>query len=838
MTFPQITATVLAVVSLLTSAMNLSAGGAKGLGEPGALKSLRIDTGRVKNGAFLLAGRDAWQQLQVAGVFASGPERDLTRGVTFSTTPAGIVKIDAAGLVTPLQEGKATITATHKGITADVDVNVTNLIDDIPVHFANQVVPLFTKYGCNAGGCHGKASGQNGFKLSLLGFEPEEDYEYVVKENRGRRILPSAPAHSMLLLKASGGMAHGGGKKIDPASAPYRIMLRWVEQGTPYGRASDPTVTGIDVFPGERLLDLNSQQQLTVIARMSDGSTVDVTRLSQFETNERELAQVDESGLISTKNLPGIVAVMARYQTHVAVFRALIPLGAPVAKLPAAKNFIDEQVYRQLQKLGLPPSELCDDGTFLRRVTIDIAGRLPTLDETRAFLADKDADRHAKLVDRLLASADYADLFASKWSAVLRNRRATAKEDARPTIAFHGWIREALDKNVPFDQFVRGVLTAKGEAIKSPPVIWYREVKDVAAQVEDVSQLFLGQRIACAKCHHHPLEKWNQQDYWSLAAFFTRVEVKAPKNVKNKGKKNKGPAGPAPSWVVNLKAGKAQATNPKTNAVVQPAGLAGPALSIPTDEDPRAKLVDWMADPKNPYFARTLANRYWKHFMGRGLVEPEDDLRATNPATNPELLDALARSFVDSKFDLKKLIRVICTSNAYRLSALPNAHNADDRQNYSRFLPRRLNAEILFDAIDAVTLTRPAFKGVPVGTRAVKLPDNQFESYFLSVFGRPDFASACECERSSDSSLAQSLHLMNSVELAKKVAGERARKLASDKRPLDERLGELYLVALSRTPSTAELTRMRSYLEARPASQGWEDLLWAVLNTKEFLYNH
>ncbi len=802
------------------------------------LQKLRIASGRSTDEAFRLDGRDAWQQLQVTGVFSSGQERDLTRTVRFEAAPSGIVVIEDTGLVTPLKDGKATITVKHQGVSANVQASVGHMTQDVPINFANQVVPLFTKFGCNAGGCHGKASGQNGFKLSLLGFEPEEDFEYIVKENRGRRILPSAPAHSMLLLKVSGGMPHGGGKKIDVDSPPYRVLLRWIEQGTPYGRTNDPTVTRIEVLPRERLLDRNSGQQLTVIAHHSDGSTVDVTRMAQFEANERDLALVNAAGYVSTRNSPGTFAVMLRYQTHVAVFRGLVPLGATVAQLPPSKNFIDEQVYRQLKKLGLPPSPLCDDSTFIRRVTIDIAGRLPTLEETQKFLADKDADRHEKLVDRLLASPDYADLFASKWSAVLRNRRTNAKDDASPSIAFHGWIRDSLDKNVPFDRFVREVLTAQGEAIKTPPVAWYREVKDVSSQVEDVAQLFLGQRIGCAKCHHHPLEKWTTQDYWALAAFFTNVDVKAPKAAKKD--KKKGIDEPAQSWLVSLKSGKAEAKNPKTNKSVKAAGLDGPELTFAAEEDPRGKLVDWMADPKNPFFARALVNRYWKHFLGRGLVEPEDDLRATNPATNPELLDALAKHFADSKFDLKKLVRAICTSNTYRLSAIPNEHNADDRQNYSRFLSRRLHAEVLFDAIDAVTLTKPAFKGVPAGTRAVQLPDNQFESYFLSAFGRPDFASACECERSSDSSLAQSLHLYNSVEMAKKVAGERLKKLVADKRPVEDRLRDLYLVALSRPPSPEEMARMTAYLQARSdnLAAAYEDLLWAVLNTKEFLYNH
>ena len=822
------------VLSLICIAVAFTTPAMVCAGNEGTPQKVQVATGRSKDTTFTLAGRDAWQQLIVTGHFTTGPARDLTRSVAYDTQPIGIVQIDATGLVTPLKEGKATITVTAKGAApVNVTVTVTHMIEDLRVNFANQIVPIFTKFGCNAGGCHGKASGQNGFKLSLLGFEPEEDYEYIVKENRGRRLLLAAPTHSMLLLKASGGIAHGGGRKLDPDSAYYRLMLRWIQQGAPFGEKTDPTVTRIEVLPSNRVMGRNTKQQLAAIAHLSDGTTMDVTRMTQFESNERTLADVSDTGLVHTGSVPGVVAVMARFQTHVDVFRALVPLGAPVTKLPPARNFVDEHVFAHLKKLGLPPSDLCDDATFLRRVTIDIAGRLPTPMETEKFRANKDPQRYEQLVDALLDSKDYADYFASKWSAVLRNRRKTPADDTKPTFAFHAWIRENLDKNIPYDHFVRDILTATGEEIKSPPVQWYREVKDAPAQLEDMAQLFLGQRIGCAKCHHHPLEKWSQQDYWGLAGFFSRVALKERSKAKKKG-------GPTDAFTVMMKPGKAEAVNPKTRLAVKATGLGAKEMTISATDDPRHKLVDWMIEADNPFFAKTLANRYWKHFFSRGLVEPEDDLRVTNPPTNPELLDALAKHFIDSKYDLKTLVRAICTSNAYRLSSLPNEHNADDRQNYSRFLPRRLNAEVLFDAIDSVTASKPAFKGVPANTRAVQLPDNQFESYFLSVFGRPDFASACECERSSDANLAQSLLLYNSTELMKKVAGTRVKQLASDKRPHDDRLRDLYILALSRGPTPQELMDLRAYLDARSESvqTAYEDILWALVNTKEFLFNH
>jgi hypothetical protein len=547
---------------------------------------------------------------------------------------------------------------------------------------------------------------------------------------------------------------------------------------------------------------------------------------------------VSDTGLVGIQKLPGSAAVMTRYQEHVAVFRATVPLGAPVTNLPPAKNFIDELVFKELQKLGLPPSALTDDGGFIRRATIDIAGRLPTREETEQFLADKEAGKYEKLIDRLVDSKEYTDYFANKWGAILRNRRKAATEDAKPTVAFHAWIRDSLAANKPYDQFVREILTATGKEVEVPPVIWYREVKETTAQMEDTAQLFLGQRLACARCHHHPLEKWSQQDYWGLTAFFSRVAIKDPPPPKAKGKNQ--PAEPKEPFSVAHNPGNAQALNPRTNQAVKPTPLSGKTLDLDKDADPRSRLTDWMAEKDNPFFATALVNRYWKHFFGRGLVDPEDDLRLTNPASNPELLAALARSFVESKYDLKKLIRTICTSQVYRLSTVPNEYNADDRQNASRYIPKRLNAEVLLDAIDDVTLAKTTFKGVPAGTRAVQLPDNQVDSYFLSVFGRPDSSSACECERGADGSLAQALHMFNSTELLTKVAGPRSKALASDKRAHEDRIRDLYLVALSREPSKEEMTSLLAHIEKKKTNvqQAYEDILWALVNTKEFQFNH
>ena len=785
-----------------------------------------------------LRGRDAQRQLMVTGKFSNGQTRDLTRQLAYTTRPPGILAVDGTGLVTPLADGKTTIEATTiqtpeiqtigaGGSPASVTMTVTHYDDDPPVNFPNQIVPIFTKLGCNSGGCHGKASGQNGFKLSLLGFEPGEDYEHLVKEARGRRLFPAAPERSLLLQKPLHAIPHGGGQRLERDSLEYRLMRRWIAQGMPYGQPSDPTVDRIDVMPEKVPMQRGGEQQIAVLAHYTDGSTEDVTRLTQFDPNDAEMAEVSPRGLVQVLDLTGDVTVMARYQGHVAVFRASVPLGAAVESLPPPANFIDELAFAKLKTLGVPPSPVCDDATFIRRASIDIAGRLPTPDETRQFLADPNPAKRDAAIDRLVDSAGYADYFANKWSAILRNRRINPNY-MRGSYAFHEWIRDSLYANKPFDQFVREILTASGEVGGNPPVTWYREVKDVNQQVEDTSQLFLGLRLQCARCHHHPFEAWSQRDYYGFAAFFSQV-----------GRK---PGESQDEQRIFHRRGRAVATNPKTGEKLKPTGLGAGPVVVPPERDPRDALVDWMTASDNRFFARALVNRYWKHFFSRGIVEPEDDMRATNPASNPELLDRLARHFRDRRYDLKDLVRTICRSRVYQLSALPNAYNLTDKQNFSRCYPKRLAAEVLLDAVNAATGSTSEFSGLPAGTHAVQLPDTAVGSYFLAVFGRPESASACECERSQEPNLAQSLHLMNSGEVQSKLSAGtgRAARLAADKsRSDDDKVRDLYLWVYSRDPAADETAVARAHLnKTENKQQAFEDILWALINTKEFVFNH
>lgn len=707
--------------------------------------------------------------------------------------------------------------------------------------FVNDIQPILTKAGCNAGACHAKAiTGQRGFRLSVLGFEPEEDYEAIVKQGKGRRVFPPAPEESLLITKGAAIVPHAGGKKLEPASDDYKTLVRWIAEGMNYAQKDEAKLSGIVVEPTRVSMKANTTQQLKVTARYSDGSTRDVTRLALYEANERAMAETGEQGLVKTLDIPGNVAVMVRFGGRVSVCSVSIPLGAPVDSLPPVKNFIDQHVFANLKQIGVPPSPLCDDSTFLRRISLDIGGRLPTMEETKAFLASREPDKRDRAIEALLNSPDYADYFANKWTSLLKNTRSE-NADITSNFAFHAWMRDSLLANTKYDQIVRQILASTGTIVSNPPVAWYKRVKEPTTQLEDVAQLFLGVRMQCAQCHHHPFERWTQAEYYRLAAFFSQI-----------GRK---PTAIAGEDLIFHKRGIAQTEHRKTRVMLKPAGLGEPELDIAPDDDPRLALVDWMSKKDNPFFAKSLVNRYWKHFFKRGLVEPEDDLRDTNPPTNPDLFEALAKSFTDSGYDLKALVRTIVQSHAYQLSSAPNEHNAVDRQAYSHYYPKRMTAEVMLDSIDMVSGVPSSFNDLPPGTRAISLPDNSYNrsSPFLKVFGRPEGASVCECERVQSASLAQSLHLMNAADVKAKLTtnGGRAELLSKAEMPEPKRIRELYLAAFSREPSADEMHLCESYV-ARPRNDaagkpldsqrarrnGYEDLLWALLNTKEFMYNH
>ncbi len=787
-----------------------------------------------------LKGSDSSQQLVVTATLADGRLVDLTGHVDYTADDAKLVRITSTGRVLPLLDGKTRLSASYGDKRAEVPVRTEAVRENLPINFGNQVVPIFTKLGCNSGGCHGKITGQNGFRLSLLGFEPELDYSTLTKEDRGRRVSQSAPDASLLLMKASGQVPHGGGKRMEVGSDEYKLLRRWLSAGVPFGDASDSTVTRIEVYPDHRLLARQSQQQLAIYAHYSDGSIEDITRRAQYDTNDPEIAVVDGTGLIHTLALSGEAAVMARYLGKVTVFRATVPLGVKVPEYKFAhRTVVDDFTHKKWQELGIMPSDPCTDEQFLRRASLDITGTLPTAEQVKAFVADKDADKYDKLVDRLVDTPEYGYYFANKWADILRVKRDNQAGRAYGTFTFHNWIRESLAADKPYDEFARDILGATGDETKCPPTVWFKDIQTPEQFVDNTAQVFLGTRIQCAQCHHHPYEKWSQDDYWSMAAFFGRVGRKtlpvAGLSAQNQNQQK---------LVVYTKAtGTVRNKRSNLDAAIKP--LDGDALEVGGETDPRQKLVDWMVQPKNPFFARAVVNRYWAHFFGRGIVDPLDDMRVTNPPSNPELLDALAKEFVAKKFSLKQLVKTIAKSQTYRLSATPNEFNRHDRQAYARYYPKRLSAEVLFDAVCQVTNSPSNFAGLPSDThaprRAIMLPDESFRSYFLDVFGRPQRLSACECERVTEANLAQVVHLLNSEEVQGKLSrvGGKADEMAKDPRPDAEKVTELFLSAVGEKPGDKKLKESLEFLDknAKNKKAAYEDILWALINMKAFSFN-
>jgi hypothetical protein len=708
---------------------------------------------------------------------------------------------------------------------------------EAPISFVNDVMPVITRLGCNAGACHAKPAGQNGFKLSVFGYDPKSDYRAIVKDERGRRIFPAAPEESLILRKPTLAVEHGGGLRLKTDSDAYRLLLRWIQQGMPYQRDGEPSLVGVEVDPKERRYQKGEVRPLRVTAKFSDSSTRDVTHLAEFASNEKELAKVDESGVVRVGEVSGEGVIIARYMGRVDVSRVTIP---PEKTLPdslyaglPANNFIDTRVYERLKKLGLAPSAQCTDAEFLRRATLDVTGLLPTPDEARAFLADNDPAKRDKLIDRLLASPAYADHWANKWGDLLRPNPFRA--GVKSVYTLDHWIRESFRQNKPYDRFVRELLTAQGSTHRDGPVVVFRDKREPQDIAPFVSQIFLGVRIECARCHHHPNEKWGQEDFYQLAAFFG--------GMRRKGQGISAPISGEPEyvWFAPGKAGGG-VTHPLTGEVMKPRAPDGPLETIDPNRDPRETLAVWMTRPDNPFLAKAVVNRVWGELLGRGIVHPVDDFRASNPPTNPALLDDLAKDFVAQGYDLKHLIRRIMQSRTYQLSSVPNEHNVRDTRNFSRFYRRRPSAEVALDAISQVTGTSESLQGLAPGSRAVQVWNNRLDSDFLDAFGRPNASADPPCEREGGGSVVQALHLMNSKRLTAKITAPtgRATGLARGDATPERIVTELYLAAYSRTPSDDEMKIAASAFAAQGATRqsATEDLMWALINSAEFVFNH
>jgi hypothetical protein len=699
------------------------------------------------------------------------------------------------------------------------------------LNFANDVLPLLSKQGCNSGMCHGKAIGQNGFKLSLFGFDPAFDYAAIVHQGHGRRISPAAPDDSLLLRKASGGMAHGGGVRFAVDSDAYRLLRRWIDQGLPWGRDDDPRELKLEVSPAELAIDGPTQQptehQLRVVVHYSDGSSRDVTRTARYDSQQPDLAAISPEGLATISGRAGETHVMVRYNNLVATSRVLIPWGsAPAEDRYAAfkpKNFIDELALAKWREIHVTPSAEASDEEFLRRAFIDALGTLPTPQEVQDFVADASPDKRDALIDRLLEREEFLDLWAHRLGDLVRNRVGGSNEKEN-TVAFAKWIRQSLAENKPYDRFVHEIVAVSGKRSDHPQMDWYRWAINHENRVEDSAQAFLGLRVSCANCHNHPFENISQTDYWRFAAFFARVGSVTYGSVDEIKLNEKG-----------------EVKHPRTEQVLTPKAFGGREFAYAAGKDPRVDLADWMTSPENPYFARAIVNRVWGHYLGVGLVHPVDDMRATNPPSNPQLLDALARDLVEHKFDLKHLMKTILKSRLYGLSSLPTDDNAADTRNYARYYSRRMEPHVLLDAICGATGVPTKFEEYPEIKKAVQLPNESARSDFLEIFGRSERTTPCECETSLAPNLAQVLYLLNSDELERKLTSKTGTvtDLADSDKPNEQVATELFLRTFSRRPSAEELADAVAWMEKSASRRAAiEDLLWTLLNSKEFLFNH
>ncbi len=769
------------------------------------------------------------QQLLVTAI-KDGRTLDLTRQVTYEVTRPKIATIAADGLIQALTEGFTQIIVQAGNIELRVPVQVTGIKQPSPVSFRHEIIPILTKSGCNSGSCHGKAEGQNGFKLSVFGFDPVADHTALVKERRGGRILIVNPERSLILRKPAGAMPHGGGLRIQPSSLHYRRLRRWIAEGAQLDAGQDdpdqrikPAIA-IDVEPQEQILLAGVMQQLKVTAVDEDANQRCVTVEAHYESNASAIATVDHRGLIQAGDIPGEAVILVRYLGHVAVCRVTLPRPGVRFERPPESNFIDRLVWDKLQQLGIEPSEPAHDTLFLRRVYLDTIGTLPTSAEVREFVTNSVADKHSRLIDQLLERDEYADYWTMRWSDMLRIDQA--KISPQGAVAMTRWLRRQLKKNTPYDQFVHAIVTARGNMLAEGPASFFQVLDNPELAGRSVSQLFLGARIECAQCHHHPFEKWSQDDYYAFAGFFTGI---ARKSVPNGGKK------------IVLQPGN-DLKQPHTDQIVPTAALGAEHADFSAYSDRREALVDWMVAPNNPFFSRVIVNRLWGHYFGRGLVEPIDDIRATNPATNEPLLNALSQHLIDLHFDIKAFTRTLLNSRVYQLSSHSNESNALDNQNFSHAAWKALPAEVLLDAICQATDVPEEFNGWPVGFRAIQIWDNRMPSYFFRIFGRPQRVSVCECERGNDPSIAQALHLMNSPETMRKIRHRngQARKLADSDMSPQSIVEELYLSTVSRIPTEKERAlMMQAFVESGGSRQtAAEDILWVLLNTKEFIYNH
>jgi hypothetical protein len=779
-----------------------------------------------------LTNAESRQQLIAEGTINNFQE-DHTRLATWTSSNPNIVTVDATGILKPVNDGEADITAKSGANTATVHVKVKNSHAPFTWSFRNHVIPVMTKAGCNQGACHGALAGKNGFKLTLRGYDPYLDYDMLTRQSVGRRVSMTEPSASLILQKPTATIPHGGGRRFATNSLEYRVIAEWIAEGTPPPSPKDKEVASLEVYPKKAILQPGKEQQLVVRAKYTDGTIDDVTRWVKYVSNNEGVATVDDNGLVKmTGN--GEAAVTLWYSSRVLYATLTSPYNNQVTpdvytKFPR-NNYIDEFVIAKLKSLNITPSPIASDSVFIRRAYLDAAGILPTAEEVEQFVNDKSPDKRKKMINALLERDEYVDYWAYKWSDLL----LVSSKKLRPNamFAFYNWIRDSVKENKHWDDFTREIFTGTGSTRQNGALNYFILHKDIIDLTENTTQAFLGQRLTCARCHNHPLEKWTQKQYFQMANMFSRVGIKN---------------GPDPGDSVVFAKTSGDINHPRLLRPLAPTPLDGTSMSLDSQDDRRVPFANWLTSPKNEYFSRAIVNRVLGNFMGRGLVDPIDDVRATNPASNEDLFSALSKDFVDHHFDIKYLIRTVMNSTTYQLASEANATNQDDKKFYSKYIIKRLPAEVLLDSMAQVTGVPTQFTGYPAGTRALQLPDTQVVSQFLNVFGRPARNVCDSSERSVDPTISQALHVINGDTLNKKLSNPEGYIALLLKLGLsDSRIIEhMTLSAFGRYPTEGEKTELgamlqkaRSNTQKEAREQALQDMVWAMLTSKEFMFNH
>lgn len=761
-------------------------------------------------------------------------DADLTSQAIYKSLNPAIVSVEPNGNIRAVGNGDTEVQITCGDATKTVSVHVQGVVDKPQIDFVNDVQPVLYRAGCNSGACHASQYGKGGFTLSVMGFDPNIDHNAITTNSRGRRISLASPADSLILRKATQSMPHGGGQRLELGSNEYEMLRAWVAGGTARPNPTPVKVTKLTVSPALRVAEIGAKQQLRVTAEYADGRLRDVTSLVRFDSMDDSVCTVTPQGLVTAKG-KGQGSLMARFSGHAELATMVVPFSAQANLADwKSQNAVDEQAAVKFTELGLTPSGVCNDETFLRRAYLDAIGTMPSIEDARAFLDSTDPNKRQQLIDRLLGFSNdptaaknndaYAAYWSLKWADLIRNNSTVLGESGM--WALHNWLRESFRTNKPMDEFVQELVTAKGSIFSNGPANYYRIANNPPDLAESTAQLFLGTRLQCAKCHHHPYEKYSQADYYGFAAFFARVSTK--------GSSEFGIFGGETVVMVNS---GGEVSHPKTGAIMKPTPLYSEPIDDPQDR--RVPLAKWLTSVDNEMFARNVVNRYVAYLLGRGLVDPIDDMRSTNPPSNGPLMDVLVADFRASKFNVKHLMRTIMSSRLYQLDSQPTPENAADARFYSHFKVKRLGAEALLDGIDFATGVMTKHPNLPLGTRAIELPDANSTNAFLMTFGKPKRASVCECERTPDENLAQALHTLNGDILATKIADANGRvaKLVASQKPAAELVSELYLATLSRRPAPPEIESANALIAESPSpTEAYQDLLWALINSKQFLF--